>query len=421
MDYTLMFKQWLTHLQQNKPSLVSIPNVDELQSILDRTPNMSVDQAVHFPFLVGKASSMGYEPTTISNDTNLHSRHYGFRNEWWNLVGTVDGVPLAWQAWRRTLLPTEKHSVMKFAWSVNGITTYSDWIHDSVDSVFKYGDNNIVQSTSNDTVFPMNVKWEGIELLGLDNTTPMVMLHGNACLSCSDGIGVKMYMYPNVSNDTFSGSFTHAWESGVMPEGYTSNIALRSFNNIEQYFMHGQKSDQWASIHIHLENKVHIWAFFVSINIRKPHRIIIVNPDGSIKKLQQDKADFDRSKLAYQSMFSLHWSTRYSTTSEFITTLHQTFISGFWEGKPVQGTVIVETPDLRPYPERSREILEKFKSSMKISNFETSASDNLASAAIILLPILFGIFILLTIVYIVYKRRKQNPPWIRQQGLFPFV
>jgi len=97
----------------------------------------------------------------------------------------------------------------------------------------------------------MDLEWSGVTLLNLDHVKPLIMLHSNACLSCSDGIGIKMYMYPEVKNDNFTGHFSHGWEAGVMPEGFSSNAALRGVVNIERGLLYPtdvRRSDQWLSV-----------------------------------------------------------------------------------------------------------------------------------------------------------------------------
>jgi hypothetical protein len=292
-----------------------------------------------------------------------------------------------------------------------------------------------------DSIFPLNLLWQGMELLNLDNIKPLVMLHSNTCLSCSDGIGVKMYMYPDVRNAEFSGYFSHAWESGVTPEGFSASIAIRSMVNVERHFLHQTNTDRydrWISVKIDLDNGYHIWAFFTSVLLAHPHRIILIHPDGSISRLKQDETqllpqDVDKlsNTILKTPLFTLQWTIDepIKFTRHSITMVGYGKVTGTYEHADITGCVMLEVPDMRPYDERAQEILREVftESATKHEKhfskaFFSTMPDVSTSIVVWLLPLLFGLFLLIMIFYLILHHKKKHP-WKRAKtgirNLFP--
>lgn len=448
-------KRWVDYVFDQSPALVEHKESTRtwLHQLLVQSDPMTVEQCVYLPFLARELGALGYAEARITNETVLHTPHATFRNEWWTLAGRwASGEALTWQVWRRTLVPPSQweatvdprlYSALRFSWTIQGVTRHSPWLLEgwglgsvSYDPKFsiRCGRINRLTARQPDTLFPLDLSWAGVELLGLDHVKPVVMLHSNACLSCSDGIGIKMYMYPEVKNDQFSGFFTHAWEAGVMPEGFSSNAALRGIVNIERGLLYPRnvsRADQWFSLHVHLDNGSDLWAFFVSPEARHPHRVVSIQPTGAVTRLKAHEVELVRqnglvsallkSSSSLSSQFALHWvldAPQISSTRQTLTTLSHGHVSGLWQDGFVKGAVVLETPDLRSYDQRAAEILrevfpqagDRARRYFDRAYFATS-SDVVTSVLIWLLPLLFALVVLLTTLYLTWSGSPQYP-WI---------
>lgn len=446
-------QRWLAHVHQERPALV--PHKDEarerLQQVLATADPMGVEQSVYLPFLLRELGAWGYSEARISNESELHSPHLTFRNEWWSLVGRTkaEGTPVTWQAWRHTVVPPNQweagvdprsYSALRFSWTYGETVKHSPWLLESwgLGSVSKdprfravCGRLNKMVAGQPDALFPLDLEWDGVVWRGLDNTKPLIMLHSNACLSCSDGIGIKMYMYPEVKNADFQGYFTHAWEAGVMPEGFSSTAALRGIVNIERGLLYPPaltRADQWLCVKAHWEPGWDLWAFFVSAEAQHPHRVVVSQPSGALRKFAAHDVEWvrlegwTRGELRHPQ-FTLQWvldQPDITSTRQTLTTFSHGRLKGRWlDQTEVEGVVVLETPDLRPYHERAREILQEvFPQAEELQRlyfdqaYFSATSDVMTSVVIWLLPLLFGIFLLLVVVYLVLVP-PQPYPWIR--------
>ncbi len=437
-------KKGIEYALTHRSALISRPVESDILALIN-PETTTLDQAVYLPFFMRELGAVGYDNVSITNETDLHRVHRRFRNEWWNLAGKRAGDQISLQIWRHTLVPPtlwEAHettySVVWFSWTVNGNTQHSPFFLEhwglagirANQGLFEIhcGALNFLKSKQSDSLFPMDLQWLDVRLENLDNTRPMVMLHSNACLSCSDGIGIKMYMYPKVENSEFSGYFSHAWESGVLPEGFSSNVFMRGYSNIDRTLWHvpaGGKSDQWLTIYAQLENQHALWAFFVSHTHKHPHRAVLSNPDGSMTRLTNVELilqDGLSNAVIKHANFSLQWIVELEHNPSYggITVLSHGQVSGVWKQGFVHGIVTIETPDPRPYHERAAELLRdvfhspESKFDREYFNSTSDSQDVLTSVAIWLLPVLFGTVLLMCILYLVLTR-NQRYPWIQSR------
>lgn len=446
-------KRWVDHVFDQSPILVE-HRESTREQLHQLVGPMTVEQCVYLPFLARELGALGYAEARITNETALHTPHVTFRNEWWSLAGRwhASGEALTWQVWRHTLVPPSQweetvdprlYSALRFSWTTQGVTRHSPWLLEgwglgsvSYDPKFsiRCGRINRLTARQTDTLFPLDLTWAGIELLGLDHVKPVVMLHSNACLSCSDGIGIKMYKYPEVKNDQFSGFFTHAWESGVMPEGFSSNAALRGIVNIERGLLYPKnmlRSDRWFSLHVHLNSGVDLWAFFVSPKAQHPHRVVSIQPTGAVTRLKPHEVEWVQQDGLVSALlkctsqpFALQWvldAPQIASTRQTLTTLSHGYVSGKWQEDFVQGWVVLETPDLRRYDERAAEILREVfpqagDSARRYFNraYFATSSDVMTSTVIWLLPLLLGLALLMTMVYLTWSK-SSTYPWIWEE------
>lgn len=435
-------KQWVNHLRTNKPKFVESGSFDDIERRIDTMDHVSIQDVMELKFLMRQLGALDYQTVSIANELNLHSVHLGFRNEWWNLVGMLDGhTPIQFQIWRHTLFPRylpKQTSVLKFTCAMGTTTVESPWLHEFIATVTanssfeaKCGGLYHLQSTTSTAIFPMNFVWDGIILENLDNITPMVMLHSNACLSCSDGVGIKMYMYPYVKNDRFNGWFSHAWESGVMPEGFSSNIVQRSLTNLERHFLYPVNSprvDQWTALFIRFENGMSLWAFFVSIH-KQPHRMILIRADGSVERLYQKQPVFvfekPSFKLTHLKVIVSGTIETFGDDTHFTTTFHRGSVQGVVDGSVTSGWFVMEAPDSRAYHVRANtrgSPVSKTQSPVSKTQYSVAReqypvpseqyfaqNDDVGLSVIVwLLPVMFGVFLLLTLVYFILKSSKPS-------------
>lgn len=457
-------RQWLAYVFEQAPWLMtqSPDTRDALKHVLESADSWSLEQTVHLPFLARELAALGYADVKIANEADLlHGPHRTFRNEWWSLAGRMvhGGAAVTWQVWRRTLVPptvwptdhtdARAYSAVRFSWSSSSSDAstlrHSPWLLESwglggVTHEPRFqaycGQLHRLVSRDPDTLFPMDLQWAGLYLSNLDYVKPRLMLHSNCCLSCSDGVGLKMYMYPEVKNDTFTGYFSHAWEAGVMPEGFASHAALRSIANLEKQWGPLSRVERWLSVKIQLDNQVDLWAFFMSYETPHPHRVVISTREGAMVKLAQHEVELVcqdglTNAVLRHPRFNLQWvmdSPHLVSTRDTLTTLSHGFVSGLWRedvagADPVshfvKGAVVLETPDLRTYDERAKELLttvfpqagETVRRHFENAYF-SSSDDVWSSVAVWLLPLLLTVGLCLTLIY-VSLTPPQRYPWIR--------
>jgi hypothetical protein len=110
-------------------------------------------------------------------------------------------------------------------------------------------------------------------------------------------MGIKQYTYPSVlsrnDNERFEGFWNHSWESGVVPEGFSPSLHLRSLDNVLQ--TRSQLHD-WLFCSIILDQGDKIFARVspmpVSVNTSNTVDIFrIVQPDGFVQSVSTCRID----------------------------------------------------------------------------------------------------------------------------------
>ncbi len=419
----------------------------------------TLDKITFLPSLINKPMSDSYERVSIANESEIHTIHQGFRNEWWNLVGTYDGRPIYWQCWRHTLFPRSQwasddtytqHSVVRFAWCFKqdseqspkkefvSTPMYESWHVSFVEHQPRFraqlDSRHVLESLSNHAMFPMQLHWQGFPVpLVLDNAKPAMMLHSNTCLSCTDGIGMKMYFYPAVESQDkrLQAHFAHGWESGVLPEGNPSNYMLKSYSDIERYTKQKitgspvLRSDQWFLLVFHLSNDVQVISFSTYL-FKTPHKTVLIGAD-KISRVIHDAVLYLTNSIFQGTLqfgdYVLHYvcdepvyDYRRLTT---LTLTNTENVTGTFKNERIFGRVYIESPDRRSYDVRAREILSQVFGEPDMANrFDAAyfasgyANAPLPAIAVWLIPTLIAIGIVLIIARMLYIRHKQKQlPW----------
>jgi hypothetical protein len=477
---------WLQHIH-NKAPLLSKKNPKALE-YLSKICETSISpaQAWGLSFLVQDIGATDYASMSIAklNRDTMHGPQRTFRNEWWSLFGRIttrygEGF-LTVHILRHTNVPeilwdqnrSEKdYSDVRIVSSIllpsqdnpkqENSTVYPEsWeLVTLLDQPFgiRYGKNHMVPDQI-ETIFPMQLQWEiaGHNItLRIDNTKPLFMMNSNGCLVCSDGIGIKKYSYPVLSgtgeldgiNVQFQGVFEHAWESSVIPEGYASSIALRSFINIEKSFTSLTRPDDWLYFHINLSNNIQISCYSMPAPnmVQKPFiptLFTIVNPNGTVTSpklvdinitvhLFDDQGYPKNLTVQQKNKFTLHLSDLSITSVDSTEFSHVgAWVSGQWyqdsEQQPVTGFCFLQTTSRLSYEEKSEKILKTLFYDKPIEDFlqwsrETNYFKNLPensdltnSWLLWFIPVIIVSVLLILIVYLVWARQNlQKKPWIK--------
>lgn len=445
--------EWLEYAFQNAPALVE-KNHDTRERLTELiSSEMSLSQRCHLAFLAREIGAVGYEKVIVTPDNQPHMPHRTYRNEWWNLAGTIhDGRFMSLQVWRHSLVPKAcwdtddpegvRQSVLRFAFQLGSEPVqYSSAFIESwglalVDTAPRFriqcGGMNSFESIFPESLFPAVLTWNGLTLT-IDNTKPMFMLQSNGCVACSDGVGLKSYTYPRVEGDGFSGFLSHSWESSMMPRGFTSSLALRGIHHME-HSIGGftPPRDSWMSVYVLLSNAVHVVMFFESPGVLT--RVTASLDNGSTRVFrpaefavdhQQDPSGWRFRCRHADVTIEFKIPEPYGNSPESLTRLQQCpLINAQWLGAPAHGYCVVESPDMRGYDERAQEILRLFFGDRHASYFNAkyfsttgSNSDVVASFVIWLLPLIFTVALLLFVAYLMVTRGRQYP-WIRKRSLF---
>ena len=336
--------RWLEYVGTQSPALVDRKPalLRWLQSYV-QTKNLSQEQVFFLSFLTFGVGNMGFPPLTLSrlNISVEHGPHYEFRNEWWCLSGKLqdaDNNPgfLSLYFWRHTDLPQP-------FWDDQAPSTFSSikcltsWVLPGSTEI-QYGEPftvaqswgasklqskpfglhvglNYITSASEESIFPMRARWseKGQTFsLRLNNDKSLTMFHSNGCVFCSDGVGIKKYIYPSVKGEgewidaedkahtlSFQGFWEHSWESGTSPQGFNQSIFLRSFMNIERSFREVSSLDDGTFITCHWGNGWQL-SVYLKPNPREisktysPAEAFLSNPDGERLSLDDLSLQVDR-------------------------------------------------------------------------------------------------------------------------------
>lgn len=468
---------WLQYIHTNAPYIVkqNPKALEQLDSICKN--GVSPEEAFYFHYLCPNLSSVGFPVASISkiDRRNMYVPRREFRNEWWTLSGKIDSGFVAFHIWRHTDLPPalwdtsrdpKDYSYIKFSytlWTEQDCLSYQSPVYcegwhilelTSTPFGLTYGKNAWVPENQK-TVFPVNWNWEFGNrnlVLHLDNVKPVYMMTSNGCVWCKDGIGLKNYTFPKILGQgeldgvpiSFEGSFQHSWEAGVLPQGFSSSIILRSFINIEKSLFAEAEADSanWLFVNFHLDNNIQITGFCMPgqkqlYETFHPTVFTIVQPNGTIAspdckqicwriQLQSDNGHVQNIHI-YDSnnSFSLTCSVVPATVPENdAPVLGYTHVAGWCNGvwkneQPVSGFGFIQSCN------HSTVISDKLSSS-KIQDFVQWAKSNdyfstnptssqvTNSWLLWFLPVVIISFLICTILYLIWIRRRHiNRPWAK--------
>lgn len=497
--------QWLDHIARRAPVfLTQHPQALETLKRMLQEDALTPEQWFYFPYLVQTLAHTDFTPMSISALAikNLHCAHREYRNEWWTLSGKVGTGAFVLRIWRHTDVPlvlqdAERHAQdysylqVAAAWQASESSQWSTETLPVVPEAWglatlsdrPFGlkwSNRQLTCSKEDTLFPMSLSWPipgagGQRLiLNLDNHKPLFMMKSNGCLSCSDGVGMKKYTYPDVRGTKttlsdpdvfeFRGSFEHSWESGVTPEGFASSAPLRTLINMEKAWSNQpNKPDDWLYLMLSLDNGYHVVAYFspfdASINrTQNPWLCTIVSPRGTVKAPPSpndvtlavqwvDDTPYPRNMLLSRKNkdFSLQiFIDTLQTDNPELTQVGR--VTGIWRdgkasqsqsheenGVAVSGAAFVQWQNpgrsveeaLSKFPTASREWEDGQESFLtwteKHNYFDSmpSKADTKNSFLVWLLPVLTVSVLLIIILFLVWSRRhrqQSHQPWAQAQA-----
>lgn len=330
-----LFQTWLQDLTTQSPWFVR-QNKAQCQQLLSQ-PRQPIQDLFTNQFYVGPIHATGYENMSMSmlSPEGFHQPKYTYRNEWWNLTGILQQEQQQQeeepqfchlQIWRHTFIPPTAwtkdkppsyYSLVNVTLTIDQDTVFHLLVPESFHVAqfqpncpffFQILDTCHLKSEHNDSLFPLQMQWytamENTLSLNLMNEKPLFMTKSNGCVQCSNGMGLKQYVYPLVTGNgwwnkttpvTFQGSLDHSWESGMLPEGYPASLHLRSLMAIEKSWHKVlRRPDNWCYFFLHLDNNTQVACYImtspktVGVSV-VPHVLVLVNADGTVNKLHDSQ------------------------------------------------------------------------------------------------------------------------------------
>jgi len=472
------FENWLQYIHKNAPFIVK-KNPEALERLSAVCKHgVSPEEAFYFHYLCPHVSSVGFPQASISkiDRKNMYVPRREFRNEWWTLSGKFNDGFMAMHVWRHTDIPAilwdpirdpKDYSYIKFSltlWIDQECISYQSPIYcegwhilELMDTPFgiSYGKNAWIPENSK-TIFPVNMNWDFDNhnmILHLDNVKPVYMMTSNGCVLCKDGIGLKNYTFPKIQAEgefdgrpiSFEGSFQHSWEAGVLPQGFSSSIILRSFINIEKSLFSQAEANisDWLFLNFHLDNDIQITCFCMQLKKTlfetfHPTVFTIVKPNGTIQspdctkiylriQLLSDNGHVQNIHMYELADQSPGFHMTFSVLPELVPehdapVIGYTHVAGWCNGvwkneQVVTGFGFVQSS------KNDNSLTEKLSSS-KIQDFvqwaqttdyfatTPSTSEVTNSWLLWFLPVIIIAFLICTILYVIWVRRRHtNKPW----------
>jgi len=468
------FQDWLQYIHKNAPYIVkkSPEALEKLNNICK--DGVSPEEAFYFHYLCPNLSSVGFPQASISkiDRKNMYVPRREFRNEWWTLSGKFDAGFFAMHIWRHTDIPLvlwdpardpKDYSYIKISitlWMNEECISYQSPIYcegwhilELTNTPFgiTYGKNAWIPE-NNKTIFPAQINWDFENhsiSLHLDNVKPVYMMTSNGCVLCKDGIGLKNYTFPKIQGQgefngspiSFEGSFQHSWEAGVLPQGFSSSIILRSFINIEKSLFSEPESNisDWLFLSFHLDNDIQITCFCMQAKHNlfetfHPTVLTIVKPNGTIQspdcqkiyvriQLLSDNGHVQNIHIYEDDGFSLTCATLPVNPHEIdAPVIGYTHVAGWCNGvwkndQVITGFGFIQScnNNTNIADKLSAEKIQDFVQwAEKTDYFSTipTTSDVTNSWLLWFLPIIIIAFLICTILYVMWiRRRHMNQPW----------
>ena len=312
------------------------------------------------------------------------------------------------------------------------------------DKPFKIISKNIsIISKSNNYLFPLDLSLtlpdsKKIKIC-IDNNKQPFLINSNGCSTCSDGIGIKNYIYPLLTGDgikgdkdiLFKGCWEHAWESGIHPIGYTRSICLRGLMNIEKKLNHVFYLDNWMEIFIFLDNNYILFGKITPLPTTRHYQQFnvfkVINSHGKIQKeLVYMRPDIIKNKFIYKfnilgSTFELDILLYENPVQNLIHTDGDAKIDyinsaanvrGYIENHKVYGHAYVEMTPQLTYRQKSKQVLkllgmnDNWMGNYQVSNVPDD-EEFLKSVMFFLIPILFILFLICMIFFHIKENKKR--------------
>lgn len=388
--------------------------------IADVVSEYTLKEVAH---VAGPSSALGFAKVTKAslNSDCLHGPHREYRNEWWTLQGKIESELwtqpklMTWRVWRRTVLPPPLwhdkpdtyFSEIKLTVTIDGVVTLNTEWWPEAWNVFTLGNgafdlqcqeatHQFAVSTVNQSLalFPMHFKSlvnESVllNLVELTNHKPLVKFRSNGTAFATDGLGVKHYYYPVVSGAgtwgtqkvEFTGQWTHAWSSGLLPAGYASSFVGR--------FWGKSHALPWSVIYLALSNEtqVHMVWFdqFVHVGyVEQNNKVYKIAPHEVSYTVQGS----ENQRLHFSAPnFELEWDNE--------------TVSGTWHGSQVKGFGFVWSP-AKQYQHDQRQYY-------KLETQNTEEDTATLAYLVWLIPVIFIVALVALIGYLGWNHQIFRP------------
>jgi predicted secreted hydrolase len=277
------------YLWENPPSLVTrSPLLLDISTKLEQ--GATEDEAFFTQYVLGRIGSSGYRKVNLRHITfpESHGKHIEYRNEWWSFYGSFDQGYISVRFWRHTYALSPPRALLKVVvrYSLNGtvFTPAATVFDEESGSVLinnepfsiKIGDGISFASSESQPMFPLvvDMDWEGVNLdLELNSQKSLFMFFSNGCTHCSDGVGMKKYIYPSlIGTGTLNGTtltnvkmmMDHSWEYGLTPTGFPKTISIRSFITLDYRYGNVETGDSWLCAHLQFDNSTELFFYVVA-------------------------------------------------------------------------------------------------------------------------------------------------------------
>jgi len=448
--------KWVDYVKDRKPFLApgSLQSTKNLKKWIEQAPTFQIKEMMDLSSRLGPLSAIGYDHVALERETSKHAHgpHYKFRNEWWTFHGTCEDLNhqrgfLFLQIHRHTLVPPSlwtsreagsDYSVLCISlrflepggkeWQngENALVRQSQGLSDlNVDSdhFFQVKQGRwFLQSVYQDTLFPLDIYW-GIGTVPLqvrlDNTKPMLMVHSNGCLQCSDGIGLKMYTYPELQGNgkygsklmKWNGYWDHTWESSMFPKGLSNSLFMRALINLETSVHSLPANHTWTILRLNKVDTQEEW-FFAVLGWSQYNQVqyaIKVEPDGVTRKISENKVWIEAHQFSSDpGHFPFSLQVHRDQDSDFVLTLI--------DKEPVQTAYLVSGTFWNEEQRMFGSLQIPEHTEDRVFRYEVENNDMIYSWLIWLLPLLVIVLLMSFSVFLVIKRVQGNRhPWTTSQ------
>ena len=417
--------------------------------------------------------SLGCDKIDLSrlNKDVFGSVQSNFKHEYWSFYGFYDDWVIHLYTWRQTIIPKgldsfrSGHSLFTVYFVMKNLSTgevldiprhvqkWRDVGNGRYDSnkwklVHKYV---TLESELENHLFPMQIRvasdslnirmrLNGLWSQGVSGTVlHNVPSKSTGCLICADGVGHKLYYYPNVtgtvirtgqSSKTITGTWFHEWQSGLNPFGTYSSLFLRALSVTSESIgrsQHLQNRVNWCQFVLHLPSrglKVFLWFVQPVIEYNTWLRSTFcyelhMNAMGESKKnsvvykLKFSKFSDDEERQLLECMLvrednELQIILQTVGSSETNKALKLSK-NGMYIENVSYLKVLGNESDFGVYkyfPTRKLTTTTDLEKRADLDKHATSKTDEVIGWCIILLPMLLILFILLVIVIVWIKRKR---------------